>query len=186
MRAEHDRRSAVDMQDDIRGEKALPADRAYDSDALRQTMDSRGTFANLRAMPQRCQPPDFSALLFRHRRPVERIFNKIKHFRTIATRYEKCDGNDVALVTLAAARIWMRFGRDGPPGCRISSKRHLYKKRCQISINCADTLPHRPSARVRSSRQVAVKHNHGYTPCRVPNQTSLPWRHFGSAKRSML
>lgn len=186
MGAEHDRRSTVDIQDNIRDEKALLADRASNSDALRQTMGSRGTFANLRAVPQRRQPPDLSALLFRHRSAVERIFNKIKHFRTIATRYEKCDGNDVALVTLAAARIWMRFGRDGPLGCPNSSKRHLYKKRCQIMINCADTLPHRPSSGVRSSRQAAVKHNHGYTPCHAPNQTSLPWRHFGSAKRSML
>jgi transposase len=40
---------------------------------------------------------------------VERFFNKLKHFRAIATRFEKHDANYLALVKLAAARIWMRF-----------------------------------------------------------------------------
>lgn len=105
----HDGRSAVDMLDNVGDEQTLLADRAYDSDALRQTLDSRGTFANISAMPQRLAPPVFSAFLYRHRNVVERFFNKIKHFRAIAIRYEKCDGNYLALVKLAAARIWMRF-----------------------------------------------------------------------------
>ena len=53
--------------------------------------------------------PAFSPFLYRYRNLVERFFNKLKHFRAVATRYEKHDANYLALVKLAAARIWMRF-----------------------------------------------------------------------------
>ncbi|MBM3586121.1 MAG: transposase, partial [Alphaproteobacteria bacterium] len=46
--------------------------------------------------------------LYRYRNLVERFFNKLKHFRAIATRYDKHDANYLALIKLAAARIWMR------------------------------------------------------------------------------
>ncbi|MCI4663151.1 MAG: IS5/IS1182 family transposase, partial [Neomegalonema sp.] len=38
----------------------------------------------------------------------ERFFNKLKHFRAIATRYEKHAANFLALTKLAAIRIWLR------------------------------------------------------------------------------
>ena len=47
--------------------------------------------------------------IYRQRNLVERFFNKLKHFRAVATRYEKHDANYLALVKLASARIWMRF-----------------------------------------------------------------------------
>ena len=37
---------------------------------------------------------------------VERFFNRIKHFRGIATRYDKCSENYLAAVKLICARIW--------------------------------------------------------------------------------
>jgi transposase len=40
---------------------------------------------------------------------VERFFNKLKHFRAVATRYDKRDDNYLAAIKLASARIWMRF-----------------------------------------------------------------------------
>ena len=40
---------------------------------------------------------------------IERFFNKLKHFRAVATRFEKHDANYLALVKLAAIKIWMRF-----------------------------------------------------------------------------
>ncbi|RMH47941.1 MAG: IS5/IS1182 family transposase, partial [Alphaproteobacteria bacterium] len=38
----------------------------------------------------------------------ERFFSKLKHYRAIATRYEKHDANFLALIKLAAKRIWLR------------------------------------------------------------------------------
>jgi transposase len=48
----------------------------------------------------------FSGWLYRQRNLVERFFNRIKHFRGIATRYDKCPENYLAAVKLICARIW--------------------------------------------------------------------------------
>jgi transposase len=105
----HDGRSAADMFDDIGEGQILLADRAYDSDHLRSTLAERRAWANVKPMPNRKNIPPFSQFLYRYRNLVERFFSKIKHFRAVATRFEKHDANYLAVVKLAAARIWMRF-----------------------------------------------------------------------------
>ena len=105
----HDGKSARDMLDQIGAGQILLADRAYDSDALRKILAERGAWANVKHMPGRVNIPAFSPFLYRYRNLVERFFSKIKHFRAVATRFEKHDANYLALVKLAAARIWMRF-----------------------------------------------------------------------------
>jgi len=87
----------------------LLADRAYDSNGLRDRLAERGAWGNIRAMPHRVDPPTFSALLYKKRNAVERFFNKLKHFRTVATRYDKRDDHYLASVKLASLRIWLRF-----------------------------------------------------------------------------
>jgi transposase len=69
----------------------------------------RGAWGNIRAMPHRVDPPAFSGWLYRQRNAVERFFNKLKHFRAVATRYDKRDDNYLASVKLASLRIWLRF-----------------------------------------------------------------------------
>jgi len=104
----HDGRSAADMLDHLGAGQILLADAAYDSDALRTALSGRGAWANIKPMPRRRAAPAFSAFLYRYRNRVERFFNKLKHFRAIATRYEKHDANYLALLKLAALRIWAR------------------------------------------------------------------------------
>ena len=105
----HDGRSAADLLDTLGEGQTLIADGAYDSDALRAAVEARGAWANIKPMPNRVNVPDFDAWLYRFRNLIERFFNKLKHFRAIATRYDKHDANYLAMVKLAAARIWMRF-----------------------------------------------------------------------------
>jgi transposase len=105
----HDGRSAADMLDSVGPGQILLADRAYDSNALRQSLADRGAWANIKPISQRVNVPAFSPYLYRFRNLVERFFNKLKHFRAVATRFEKYDANYLALVKLAATRIWMRF-----------------------------------------------------------------------------
>ena len=105
----HDGRSANDLLDTLGEGQILLADRGYDSDALRAALASRGTWANIKPMPNRVNIPAFSPWLYRYRNLIERFFSKLKHFRAIATRFEKHDANYLALVKLAASRIWMRF-----------------------------------------------------------------------------
>jgi transposase len=104
----HDGRSAQDMLQTVQAGHTLLADRAYDSDALREALVKRGATANVKPMPGRKNIPAFDRFLYRSRNMVERFFNKIKHFRGIATRYDKRPDNYLAGVKLASARIWMR------------------------------------------------------------------------------
>ena len=105
----HDAKSAQDMLEHLGAGQILLADRAYDSDAMRQSLAERGAWANVKPMPGRKNIPAFSAFLYKYRNRVERFFNKLKHFRAVATRYDKNPDNYLAGVKLASARIWMRF-----------------------------------------------------------------------------
>jgi transposase len=102
-------KSASDMFGSLAEGQVLLGDAAYDSDALRKAMADRGAWANVKPMPRRVNVPAFSPFLYRFRNLVERFFSKLKHFRAIATRFEKHDANYLALVKLAAIKIWMRF-----------------------------------------------------------------------------
>jgi len=107
----HDGHSAQDMFGSLRRGDILLGDRAYDSDALRQSLAERGARAraNVRLMPNRVNLPPFNKRLYKKRNLVERFFNKLKHFRAVATRYDKRDDNYLASIKLASTRIWMRF-----------------------------------------------------------------------------
>ena len=96
------------MLDNIGRGQILLADRAYDSDALRKAMDERGAWACIKPVPNRKRRPPFSPFLYRFRNLVERFFNNLKHFRAVATRFEKHPENYLALVKLAAVRIRLR------------------------------------------------------------------------------
>jgi len=104
----HDGRSASGMLDAIGKGQILLADRAYDSDSLRRSLSERGGWPCIKPMANRRTKPSFSPFLYRYRNLVERFFSKIKHFRAIATRFEKHAENYLALVKLAAIRIWLR------------------------------------------------------------------------------
>lgn len=45
---------------------------------------------------------------YRSRNAIERLINRLKQFRRIATRYEKLAANYLAMVHVAAIRIWLR------------------------------------------------------------------------------
>ena len=45
---------------------------------------------------------------YKDRNRIERMFNKVKQFRRIATRYDKTKASFAAFLNLAAARIWLQ------------------------------------------------------------------------------
>jgi transposase len=105
----YDGHSAPALLDSLAPGSILLADRAYDADKLRAAIASKGAFANIPPMPQRTERPAFSPFLHRYRNLIERFFNKLKHFRAVATRYDKRDDNFLASIQLASIRIWLRF-----------------------------------------------------------------------------
>lgn len=104
----HDGRSAADMLATLGAGQTLIADAAYDSDRLRDHLRNLGAHAVVKPIPRRTAPPPLDRAVYRRRNRIERFFAKIKHFRAIATRYEKHDANYLALIKLAATRIWLR------------------------------------------------------------------------------
>ena len=74
----------MELVADIGPGQILLADRAYDSDALRDSLAARGAWANVKPKTNRTRTLAFSAFLYKERNLVERFFNKLKHFRGVA------------------------------------------------------------------------------------------------------
>ncbi len=49
----------------------------------------------------------FDRAAYRERNRVERLFNRLKQHRAIATRYDKLEGHYHAMLTLAAILLWL-------------------------------------------------------------------------------
>lgn len=99
--------AALDLIEDLAPGSILIADRAYDTNAIREHARERGAWANIPPRVNRKETFAFSRFLYRQRQLVERFFNKLKHFRGVATRYDRRPDNFLAAITLAAIRIWI-------------------------------------------------------------------------------
>jgi len=84
---------------------ALLADKAYDADALIDTLAQRGITPVIPPKENRKVPRACDFALYCERNLIERFFNKLKHFRAIATRYDKLAKIFLAGVQLASAMI---------------------------------------------------------------------------------
>ena len=84
---------------------ALLADKAYDADSLIGTLNQRTITPVIPPKANRKVKRDCDFALYCERNLVERFFNKIKHYRAIATRYDKLARNFLAAVQLVAAVI---------------------------------------------------------------------------------
>ena len=79
--------------------KAIPADalvladRACDTDAIRQQIQEQGAVPNIPSKRDRRRKTCFSRVLYRDRNAVERMFCRLKDFRRIAARYDKLATN---------------------------------------------------------------------------------------------
>lgn len=86
---------------------AVLADKAYDSKALRTVIAAMGAQAVIPSNRSRkiIIPHDVDAYKLRNR--IERCFNTLKHFRRLATRYERRTIHFKGLLHLAAGMIWL-------------------------------------------------------------------------------
>jgi transposase len=85
--------------------EALIGDTAYDADAFIDTLAEREITPVIPSHPRRKKPRPCDFALYCERNLVERFFNKLKHFRAIATRYDKLARNFLAAIHLASAII---------------------------------------------------------------------------------
>ena len=87
---------------------AVLADKAYDSNALRAFIAGMGAEAVIPSNRSRRSIIPHDPLTYKHRNRIERCFNRLKHFRRFATRYDRRTVHFKGFAYIAAAMIWMR------------------------------------------------------------------------------
>ena len=103
----HDVVRAPALLEGIKG-GAVIADKAYDSNAIRDTVKAAGMKAVIPSNRSRKRCIRHDKVLYRERNRIERCFNKLKHFRRLATRYDRRARHFLAFLCLAASMLWMR------------------------------------------------------------------------------
>jgi transposase len=88
--------------------EAVLADKAYDSNALRQLIAESGAEAVIPSNRSRKVLIPHNEAAYKDRNRIERCFNKLKHCRRFATRYDRRAVHFLAFIHLAAAMLWMR------------------------------------------------------------------------------
>ena len=93
---------AAVLLEDLQAGAMVMADKAYDANAIRRFIESRGAVPNIPFKANRRWKGCFSPFLYRARNAVERMFCRLKDFRRIATRYDKRADNFLAAILIAA------------------------------------------------------------------------------------
>jgi transposase len=104
----HDGQIADTLLDHLVPRTIVLADKAYDADRIRELIQDQGATPNIPPKSNRRWKPCFSKRLYRERNLTERFFSKLKHFRRVATRYDKLAANFLAMIQLASMRLWLR------------------------------------------------------------------------------
>jgi transposase len=103
----HESQVADTMLEGAEGD-AVIADKAYDSNAIRDRVEAARMKVVIPSSRSRKKIIRHDKALYRERNRIERCFNKLKHFRRLATRYDRRACHFLAFLCLAGAMLWMR------------------------------------------------------------------------------
>ena len=84
------------------------ADRGYEARAVLDLIEAHGGRGHIPTQRDRKVQRSVDPAIYRRRNLIERFFNKLKHFRKVATSYEKTARNYLAAILIASSRLWMR------------------------------------------------------------------------------
>ena len=87
---------------------ALIADKGYDADYTVQAAKDIEAEAVIPSRARRKTAREYDKELYKERNLIERMFNKLKHFRRVATRYDKLDISYLGFVFLAGIYLWLK------------------------------------------------------------------------------
>jgi transposase len=82
------------------------ADRGYDATWFRDALKSKGIDPCIPSKRNRKTPVEYDKILYKKRHKVENMFAKLKDWRRIATRYDRCAQIFKSAITIAAIVIW--------------------------------------------------------------------------------
>lgn len=83
------------------------ADKGYDSDDVRANLLIQGILPVIPPKGSRKQAIACDFRAYKDRNRIERMFNKLKQFRRIATRYDKTTVSFLGFLAIAAAKLWI-------------------------------------------------------------------------------
>jgi transposase len=103
-----DHKGAVLILPSLPPAKALLGDKGYDSNQLRQALIDRGIEACIPSKRNRKQPIAYDNALYRQRHRIKNMFGRLKDWRRIAARYDRCAQAFFSAVCLACSvLLWI-------------------------------------------------------------------------------
>lgn len=96
------------VDEDTPSPKVFIADKGYDSDHVRQTIENNGGTAVIPSRSNRKKPIPIDKFVYTLRNQVERCFNKLKCARRLATRYDKTLTSYLGFIHITAVRLWTK------------------------------------------------------------------------------
>jgi transposase len=97
------------MDDNLPEPCVLLADRGYDSDNVRKTMETRNVVPVIPMRKSRKLRMAVDRTFYRLRNLVERCFNRLKNARRVATRYDKTAESFLGFINVTCIRLWLRY-----------------------------------------------------------------------------
>jgi len=84
------------------------ADKGYDADYIIEAILSQGAQAVIPPKSHRKTRRHYDVCLYKERNKIERMYGKLKHFRRVATRYDKLASSYLSFVLVAAICLWLK------------------------------------------------------------------------------
>ena len=90
------------------GFKRLSADRGYDGNWVRDDLESKGIAPCIPGKKNRLVAIEHDTEFYKERNKIEHSFNRIKDWRRVATRYDRCPEMFVSACALASiVKFWL-------------------------------------------------------------------------------
>ncbi len=104
----HDAKAAPELILKLPKSAYVIADKGYDSEDIREQIKEKGSIPNIpRKQNSKTGNADIDWCLYKYRHLVENVFARLKHFRAIATRYDKLKRNYASMIAIACSCIWL-------------------------------------------------------------------------------
>ena len=84
------------------------ADKGYDADYLVEAIGQKGAEAVIPPRSHRKTPRNYDRHLYKERNLIERMFNLLKHFLRISTRYDKTALSFISFLHMAGTYLWLK------------------------------------------------------------------------------
>ena len=97
-----DHKGAVLLFSSLPRAKVLLADKGYDSDWFREALIDQGTTPFIPPKANRKVQYHYDKTLYRQRHKIENVFGRIKDWRRVATRYDRCAHTFLSAISIAA------------------------------------------------------------------------------------